>query len=412
MARAGHAVGLSFDDLGSGKFRLRWRQWEKREDGSKKRVQRTVTAYSVEERKRLEAEIEEALRTRGYWEKPTEDIGARPVDINIEFAAVAWIEWKVAIRGVSGSTRGNLARAMKRFFTELRKVLRLKERDVVHGSMLTQGNITKVVTRFRRRYGEGTIYQTVSAVVDMWTWVASQEKYDSVPRPPYNKHLVLPTPPVYEAPPVVPTMEECDACIRQIRMPLPRMLAVVMRYTGLRLEQAAHVHREDLDGPGSTLLIRKGKSRREKAMMRRVPVSPFLACDLAALLAERVSGPLFPDRRDPSVPIRTYRNQTRYVTEAWQKATANGGARLEAWNPPNRRKARPDHAFRAAFQAKLADEGVADNVIDWLVGHAPRTTRARHYSRPSELVLVRAIEHVPRIDWQSEGTNVLQMLRR
>lgn len=371
-----------------------------------------MTAYSVEERKRLEAEIEEALRTRGFWEKPSGPEPARPADVNLEVAAVAWIEWKVAIRGVSETTKSNLARSMKRFFTELRTVLKLRKKDIVLGEALIQENITKVVARWRGRYGEGTIYQTIAAVVDMWTWVASQDHYASVPRPPYNKHLVLPAPPVYTAPASVPTMEECDAVIRRVRLPLPRMLAVVMRYTGLRLEQAVHIHREDVDVKGSTLLIRKGKTRREKALMRRVPVSPWLFEDLAQLLAAVESGPLFPDKKEPALPLRSYRNKSVYIREAWVAATDADEARLEVWNPPNRRKARPDHAFRAAFQALLTDEGIADNVIDWLVGHAPQTTRARHYAQPSPRVLTKAVEFVPRIEWRDEVDNVIYLRRR
>lgn len=46
--------------------------------------------------------------------------------------------------------------------------------------------------------------------------------------------------------------------------------------------------------------------------------------------------------------------------------------------PINRDKARPDHAFRAAFQSNLHEQGVSDNVNDWLVGHAPASTRGKH----------------------------------
>ena len=50
----------------------------------------------------------------------------------------------------------------------------------------------------------------------------------------------------------------------------------------------------------------------------------------------------------------------------------------EVWMPINRDKARPDHAFRAAFQSNLHEQGVSDNVNDWLVGHAPASTRGKH----------------------------------
>src|SRR5690606_14506234 len=70
-------------------------------------------------------------------------------------------------------------------------------------------------------YAEGTIYQTVAAVVDMWTWAADASAYAALPNPPYNLERVMPRPPAYEAPAAVPTWAECDAVIRRVRLPKP-----------------------------------------------------------------------------------------------------------------------------------------------------------------------------------------------
>lgn len=87
------------------------------------------------------------------------------------------------------------------------------------------------------------------------------------------------------------------------------------------------VHREDVDLVGRTLLVRKGKSQREQALMRRILVSPHPLADLRERLLEQEAGPLFPDLNDPSVPMKSLRNQTRYVTEGWAVATDGGEAR-------------------------------------------------------------------------------------
>lgn len=414
--RVGHGVGLSVEDRG-GKWLLRWRQDEVQPDGSTKRVQRTRMLFTIDELRAKTAEIEAALRERGWWRPPEEARPAMPVVPNAEVAAVDWLNWKVGTRGAAANTRANLARSMKRFFGELRAVLGLAAGAAVPVTTLTAANVNAVTARWKGRYAEGTVYQTIAAVMDMWTWIADDpERYPEVPRPPYNRDRVLPTTPTYEAPEAVPTWAEADACLRRIRLPFPRRMATIMRYTGLRLEQAAMVHREDFDLAAGTLLIRKGKSRREKALMRRVPVSRHLIADLGAWLVEHPGGPLFPDAKvgddGVAVPIRTYRNQTRYVTEAWEAATAAEEARKEVWSPPNRLQNRPDHAFRAAFQAALEAGGFGEAVVDWLVGHAPKSTRGKHYARPAEAVLRAAVDASPAVDWGDARDNVVPLRRR
>ena len=415
MTKIGHGVGLSVEPR-DGRWMLRWRQDETQADGTVRRVQRSKTVYTVEELRHFTAAIEAAVRAQGWW-RPDERSQAMPLVANAEMAALDWIAWKVGTRGAADNTRGALARSMKRFFSEMRELLGLGPKDGVPVTALTTANLNAVTARWRDRFSPGTIYQTVSAVVDMWGWIADEpDRYPEVPRPPHSKQRVLPNRAVYEAPEAVPTWEETDACVRRIRLPCPRRLATIMRYTGLRLEQAVHVHREDLDVEHATLLIRKGKSRREQALMRRVPVSRHLIADLGEWLVNHPGGPLFPDGRlvdaqGKAVPIRSYRNQTRYVTEAWEAATVAEEARREVWAPPSRLKARPDHAFRAALQAALEEGGHAEGVVDWLVGHAARTTRAKHYARPADRLLRAAVDGIPAIDRAAAPDNVIPMKR-
>ena len=101
------------------------------------------------------------------------------------------------------------------------------------------------------------------------------------------------------------------------------------------------------------------------------------------------------------------------MTEAWELATLADEARREVWAPPSREKNRPDHVFRAALQSFLMDEGIGDNVIDYLVGHSAKSTRGKHYARPGDVVLRRAVDLLPAVDWRATvGANVVHLARK
>ena len=129
--------------------------------------------------------------------------------------------------------------------------------------------------------------------------------------------------------------------------------------------------------------------------------SPHLFRALQPLLADGPrTGPLFPDSNDLTVPVRSYRNPTKYLTEGWDRAIEDGHARATVVRPPGRKKAAPNHAFRSALQQWLEEEGVRGRVIDWLVGHAPPDTRGRHYVRPSMASQQKAVALIPEITWE------------
>lgn len=69
----------------------------------------------------------------------------------------------------------------------------------------------------------------------------------------------------------------------------------------------------------------------------------------------------------------------------------------------HREKASTTHALRAVYQATLEEAGVRDAVIDWLVGHAGRTTRATSYTKPSLEALRAAVEKVPPVAGLADG---------
>ena len=60
--------------------------------------------------------------------------------------------------------------------------------------------------------------------------------------------------------------------------------------------------------------------------------------------------------------------------------------------------------LRAVYQATLEEAGVRDAVIDWLVGHSGRSTRATSYRKPSLAAMRAAMEKVPAVAGLSGGT--------
>ncbi len=79
-------------------------------------------------------------------------------------------------------------------------------------------------------------------------------------------------------------------------------------------------------------------------------------------------------------------------------------ARDGTWNPPSREQARPDHAFRAAIQGALDAHGVAERILDHLVGHQPKSTRSKHYVAPAVEQLRRAVDLIRRSTGRTRAT--------
>jgi integrase len=411
--KAGHRVGLSYTALSGGRFRLRWRQLEVQPDGSLLRRQREVVAYSVEERKQLEIDIERQVVERGYWEPARRGPMARPLEPSLDEVATRWMEWKAGNRQVSENTLAALHGNVLRWMAAARAVHGMDPRAPLGVRVLNREDFVAVVGHLGTAggYSGGTLYQTASAVFDLWGWAHDQRAWEEVvERPPANPSTVMPPAPVYEAPPDVPSWAECDACITRIRHPMARRAAVMMRYTGLRLDQVAHARVEDVDLADGSMLVRKGKSRREQGSSRRVPISAHLVAEVRAWIGDAQTGPLITGARDASRAMASYRNLTRYVTDAWRDASAAGEARATAWQPPNRNKNRPNHAFRAALQHHLSEAGVSERVIDQLVGHAPATTRGRHYAKVSDQAMRNAVASIPAIGPTPTPDNVVSLV--
>lgn len=325
---------------------------------------------------------------------------ADPVATNLEAAAADWLRARAA-RGIAASSVRKYATNLTRFFDTVRGVRELRADVAVTADVLSRSLVADVILALRARdLSESTIYSTASTILDMWGWASDDpDSYPGLPTPPRDASAVRPPPPIYTAPPP-PTLDEVDACIRHIssRAFVAHAAAVMMRFTGLRISQVLGVRCGDVDGAAGTVRVRVGKSRREKAGNRVVPVSPHLL---------EVVGPWL-RAREPEAPLVRRRSDMRSrsgkqhlpsatISDAWEAATQAGETRRDVWAPANRKQARPEHAFRAAFIRHLASHGVRDPAIDFLVGHHPSGVRARHYAEPEMAELVEAVACLPPI---------------
>lgn len=236
-----------------------------------------------------------------------------------------------------------------------------------------------LLTPGRRARGRAasTIANYLSHVCGMWRWAFDEEGWEGlipVPRVPR-----LPAP-VGRAP-VAPTWAEMDAAIAAAEGSV-QQLAVLLRFTGLRVEQAASLTWEDVDLERGRLEIRGelGKSRRERAG-RRVPLSPHLVEILRTWhqLAGRGEHLVTGLERTPAGRQR----QLRAMGRAWKAAEV----RPAVWQQ------RPHHAFRKGWVTELARAGADREAVEILVGHS-RGVRD-FYADPEGLPLVEAVALIP-----------------
>jgi integrase len=219
----------------------------------------------------------------------------------------------------------------------------------------------------------------VAVVQSFWTWAYSQEEYgDAVPRPrklPFAKQPRTPT--------VAPSWDEMDRAIAACSG-WQQQVAIILRFTGLRVQQVMQLKWSDFDLLVATLKIRGelGKTPQER-QGRIVPIS-------ACLVQELQTWKPVPDRkgwvidcgREANGP-RAREARARDMMRAWKRA----GVREDAW------KQRPHHAFRKGFKSGLKRLGADDMAVEFLLGHSLGI--AGVYTDPEALPMRDAVNRIP-----------------
>ena len=397
MARRGRrpgtpTMGASIEQTGPDTHRIRWSQVE---DGKRRQVQTTIHG-SPTEAEAYRAQVVHDKQTKGYHD-PEEYRAKYAPPANLLEGLLAWADAGEKDELSASTVRLNkgLVRTVAEAIHEATGIPRTEPLPV---TVLGRPLFDQLKPILGRR-GVTVPRRALLALWNGWDWLAGDPaSWPQVPRCPSSKRGYLPPGRLYgrtEA----PTLAQCDAMLRYLRVQALRSdvlgLAVILRYTGLRVGQVQAIHREDIDLTAGTLYVRKGKSKREQAEARTIPLS-------CHLLAEPVFRALIEGASADARIVRV--KNTKSIVTAWEAATAAGEVPRYTWDPPNRIYARPDQAFRAALQAHMTNERMPPDVVSHLVGHArtkdtSEKLREIHYGRSLEEHARAAVDELPPVNW-------------
>ncbi len=232
--------------------------------------------------------------------------------------------------------------------------------------------------RYVHRRSETTARKHIEAVHLLWAWAYDREEFE--PHVPRVRRMELPRKGA-TTPRNAPTWAEMDSAITASDG-WRRCVLIVMRCTGLRVQQVMGLLWDDLNEKRGMLTIRGelGKPNTERTG-RVIPVAPVL---LAEWRASRLA-----DWDDPDWIVPCPHNhrlvRSRDIALIWKRA----GVPLASW------KGRPDHAFRAGFQTELAAAGVDRAAREYLVGHAQPGQDASYIEANRGLRLGDVVAQVP-----------------
>jgi integrase len=200
-----------------------------------------------------------------------------------------------------------------------------------------------------------TVRKNVAWFQLFWKWLFNNAPEGAVPMP---RELPMATAPSKRT--VAPTWDEMDACIAACTG-WHRRLATLLRFTGLRVQQAMRLVWGDFDLKARTLTVRSelGKSRSEMRG-RVVPISRHLAKNLEGWRGDADAGARVIDSPRFGETSRSRMARERDMARAWTRAKV----RPEAW------EGRPHHAFRKGFVSGLKRAKADDEAVEFLVGHS------------------------------------------
>jgi len=227
--------------------------------------------------------------------------------------------------------------------------------------------------------GPETARKHMVTIQNCWAWAVLEDDWSDITPP--ARRLALQRPPT--TPAVAPTWAEMDRAILAAP-PAQARLAVLLRFTGLRVQQAMELRWEDFDLDRAELTIRGelGKSLSERGG-RVIPISHHLVGRLRADDWEKEGSFVVPSNRIQGERERKAR--ARDMAAAWARA----GVREAAW------RKQPHHAFRKGFTSGLHLEGADVEAVEYLIGHSAGIRR--HYVDPRALSLVNTVALIPAI---------------
>lgn len=237
--------------------------------------------------------------------------------------------------------------------------------------------------------GRATVRRYVQTAHRYWAWLHEEQRDLGLTA--IEPARMVKLPPLTTTPARAPSWDEMDAAIAALGDRLDgaaRLLAIVLRCTGLRVSQGMRLEWRDLDFAKGTLTVRGelGKSAAERAG-RKVPLAPVLVdelehverrCDFVVSLPRRPHGGGM-ERKSRTIT-------TRQSARAWAAAgVAEDLWRRQGW-----------HAFRKGFETGLIALGAPPHFVEVLLGHQLQG-QLKNYVDPRALPLEQVVALVPPI---------------
>lgn len=347
-------------------YRVRWRQL----DGSEQSQYCTDRASA----QRVKQEVEERLE-RELRQSDDEPVPGTP-HLDIREILSGYLRESVRINR-KGTAQGH-ARALDVFLRFL-KEKHGKRNEVYPLTLLTRQLLATYYDWLAiGQHGKPRKLESrrrlVNVVEYAWAWAADDDEFvNAVPRP---RRLRMPKD--AGRPTVAPTWREMDSAIAAAKGWQKKVL-VVLRFTGLRVQQVMGLLWDDVDMERMILTIRGelGKSQAERRG-RIIPLSPHLVSELTSW--GRREGFLIPSGRKAGPRQREAR--ARDIRRAWSRANV----RPDAWRQPH-------HSFRKGFISGLKRAGADSDAVEYLVGHSLGLRGV--YTDPDALPLRAAVELIP-----------------
>lgn len=371
-------------------YQVRWRD----PDGS----ERSRKAPTLDAARRLKREVEEDVALGRRWEP--RDLRALPKIATVGRAfltdmertlskptadryTLALVMFERFLQEKFGARRPVTADALTRnllgeFFAWLTRTWI----DVVDGVEVVRGT-----GLHRRPRTKDTARKQVEVVQLMWRWAANDDDLGAdMPAP-----RVLDMERGSGRTTIAPTWAEVDACIEAIGIEWYRRLAIILRCTGLRVQQGMMIEWEHVDLDRAILHVTTGKSEQEKRG-RFVPMAPALV-EIMATWGRRDGFVIEPTRNKG---VRERQARQREMRRAWERTAAR----------PVVYEARPFHALRKCFVSGLKRAGADDEAVEYLIGHSLGLRGV--YTDPDSLPMRDAVALVPAVG----SSNVITIKRR
>lgn len=386
----------------NGAWWVRWR--ERRPDGGWCSRSTTIRG-SERDAQVLVLSIEGELEATGTVTQAVQSV--RPPASLLDGLA-AFVDSRVASGRYNGSTEATYRSYIVAIARALYEYSHLSSSQPLPVTVLEREAFRGMLEVWERdKRGRMATYAAARLLLEAWRWMADDLKtWPHTPQPPRENKDYLPLTPSYRRTDA-PTLAHVDAMLRRLsrrgQHPETVLYAVACRYLGWRGSQVAALQLEHLDLVAMTATVETGKSRRELAERRVVPMPQGMLDEpgMRDLLTRAKSGPVFRGRGIEGAGRSRRWLPSESLHTAWSLASEHDQVPDGVWNPPQRKYARPVHSLRAAYQAHMRDIDAPEDIIDYLVGHKGKQVRDVHYGRQLIDKARPWVDKLPAVQWTS-----------